>query len=182
MTARELIDAASAYRAFIVVALLIPPIAALALRFAHERQRGGKSPWKYFYAVLVYATCVPGIFATTLTAYALFFTGENLLDLELTVFVLPVVCMAVALILIGRNVEFDRVPGFDRLSGLMVMIALAFAIVLAISRTRIWLFFGGSIFMLFAIAGFAFAIMKWGTYMAFRRRDEPDKPPPSFGG
>lgn len=78
--------------------------------------------------------------------------------------------MAATLYLIRNNVEFDRIPGFDRLSGLMIMIAVSFAMALAIQKTRIWIFFGSSIVMLFALALGLFALLKWGAHMFFRPR------------
>jgi hypothetical protein len=53
--------------------------------------------------------------------------------------------------------------------------------VVALSRTRLWIVFGGSVFLLIGLAAFVFALLKWGSYMAFRRRDEPQLPPPKFG-
>ena len=54
------------------------------------------------------------------------------------------VLIGLTLAVIRRQVAFDEVPGFDRIWGLMTMIAMTFIIVLAIARTRIFLFFGGS--------------------------------------
>jgi len=82
------------------------------------------------------------MFAGVLTAYALFFTKENLLDVSIVVYLLPIISMVVTLVLIRKNVSFEDVPGFERLSGLMVMIACSFAIALVIQKTRIWIIFG----------------------------------------
>jgi hypothetical protein len=182
VTTRELIQLADHHSLELAVVCGFAPVAAWACRLMHGPNRGGDAPWKYFYAVLVYLACVPGIFAGVLTGYTLWFTNENLLDVSFLVYILPIVSMVVTLILIGRNVGFDRVPGFDRLSGLMVMIACSFAIALFIQKTRIWLVFGGSIGTLFLLAIGIFALMKWGTYMLFRRRDEPRLDGPRFRG
>jgi len=72
------------------------------------------------------------------------------------------------------------VPGFDRLSGLMVMIGCSFAIALVIQKTRIFIFFGGSIERLFGLAIGVFALLKWGMYMLFRSPAEPKKDAPKF--
>jgi hypothetical protein len=131
---------------------------------------------------LVYLVCVPGMFAAVITAYTLFFSGENLLDANLLVYFLPIASMVATLVLIRKNVSFDEIPGFDHLSGLMVMVGCSFAIALAIQKTRIWVFFGGSIEKLFFLAAGIFALLKWGTYMLFRRRDEPRQELPKFPG
>ena len=94
------------------------------------------------------------------------------------VYLLPVVSMGVTLALLRQSVDFDAVPGFHRLSGLMTLLGLSFVVALAISKTRLWILFGGSIFLLFALAAVAFVFMKWGTRALFRRRDEPREGPP----
>ena len=73
-------------------------------------------------------------------------------------------------------------PVGDPASGLMVMVGCSFVIALVIQKTRIFVFFGGSIEKLFLLAAGVFALLKWGTYMLFRRRDEPKELPPKFPG
>jgi hypothetical protein len=178
MTTRELIHAGDHHPVALVVLFVIPPIAAWLCGFVHGPAAGVNSPWKYIYSILGYLTCVPGMFAGVLTAYSLFFTHENLLDVSFLIYILPIVSMVVTLVLIRKSVSFEAVPGFDRLSGLMVMIACSFAIALAIEKTRIFLFFGGSIDRLILLALGVFALLKWGTYMLFRRGDEPSRERP----
>ena len=180
MTTRELIQKADSHAWVIVGVFVALPLIAWLCGRLHGRGNGGGSPWKYVYSVLVYFACAPGLFACVLTAYTLFFTRENLLDVNPVVYLLPIVSMIVTLVFIRKNVEFDLVPGFDRLSGLMVMIGCTFAIVLAIERTRIFVVFGGSIERLFLLAAGIFALLKWGAYMLFRERDEPKKDLPRF--
>lgn len=180
MTTREFIQVADGHPLILVAAFLSPPMLAWLCGEMHGRNRGGDAPWKYVYSVLVYTACIPGLFAAVLTAYALFFTRENLLDASLLVYFLPVASMIVTLVHIRKRVTFDEVPGFDRLSGLMTMIGLSFAIALAIDKTRIWIWFGGSIQTLFLLAAGVFALLKWGCYMLFRGRDEPPRPMPGL--
>jgi hypothetical protein len=182
VTTRELIHLADHHSLLLAAVCAFAPVAAWLCRLIHGPIKGGDAPWKYLYSVLVYLACVPGIFAGVLTGYTLWFTHENLLDVSLLVYILPLVSMVVTLILIGKNVGFDRVPGFDRLSGLMVMIACSFGIALAVQKMRIWLVFGGSIATLFLLAVAVFAMLKWGAYMLFRRREEPKREWPKFLG
>ena len=182
MTIRDLIHLSDQHSFMLTGAFIAPPVIAWLLGRLHERGKGGAAPWKYIYAALVYLVCVPGLFAAVITAYTLFFSHENLLDASLLVYFLPIVSMIVTLIFIRKNVSFDEVPGFDRLSGLMVMIAVTFGIVLAIDKTRIFIGFFGSIERLFLLAAGVFALLKWGTYMLFRQRDEPKKDLPKFPG
>jgi hypothetical protein len=178
MTSRDLVNLAGQYPLALTGLFLAPPFAAWALGLMHPRGQGGTAPWKYFSAVLVYLACVPGMFAGVITAYTLFFSRENLLDANLLVYFLPIVSMVATLILIRKNVAFDQVPGFDRLSGLMAMVGCSFVIALAIQKTNIFVFFGASIEKLFILAAGVFALLKWGAYMLFRRGDEPGREPP----
>ena len=180
MTTREFIHHADQHPIVLAAALVAPPVVAWAAGRLHHRGPAGAGLGKYLYAVLVYLLCVPGMFAGVLTAYTLFFSRENLLDVSLLVYFLPIVSMIVTLVLIRKSVSFDEVPGFDRLSGLMVMVGCSFAIALAIQTTNIWIFFGGSIERLFLLAAGIFALLKWGAYMLFRRRDEPKTERPRF--
>src|SRR5207247_5034669 len=107
---------------------------------------------------------------------------ETLINTIMLVHILPIVSMIISLVLIRKNAAFDEVPVFDRLSGLMVMVGCSFAIALAIQKTRIWIFFGGSIERLFILAAGIFGLLKWGAYMLFRRRDEPKTERPKFPG
>lgn len=180
MTLRELVGALDQRPLALLVAFLTPPVAVWLVGRLHGRGHGHEKPWKYIYAVLVYAACVPGIFASVLTGYALLFANENLLDVNALVYLLPPVSMVATLMLISRRVRFDDVPGFDRLSGLMAMIAVAFALALALHKSRLWIVFGGSIFMLFAVAAFLLALFQWGARMLFHHADEPRPEPPTF--
>ena len=182
MTTRELIQWAGQHSVALLLAFIAPPVLAWLAGQTHGKEQGKLAPWKYLYSVLIYLVCVPGMFAGVITAYTLFFSGENLLDANLLVYFLPIVSMVATLVLIRKNVSFDDVPGFDRLSGLMVMVGCSFGIALAIQKTRIFVFFGGSIEKLFLLAAGVFALLKWGSYMLFRRRDEPKEEPPKFPG
>ena len=180
MTTRDLIHWAGQHPVLLLLVFVLPPVLAWLVGQLHGKGQGRLPPWKYIYSVLVYLVCVPGMFAGVITAYTLFFSNENLLDANLLVYFLPIVSMIVTLVLIRKNVSFDDVPGFDRLSGLVVMVGCSFVMALAIQKTRIFLFFGGSIEKLFLLAAGLFALLKWGSYMLFRGRDEPKQVPPKF--
>ncbi len=182
MTTRELIDSADRQPLILGSLFVALPLAAWLCGRLHGQGNGGNAPWKYIYSVLVYLVCVPGMFASVLTCYSLFFTRSNLLDARPLIYFLPIVSMIVTLVFIRKSVDFDLVPGFDRLSGLMAMLGCSFVIALAIQKTNIWIFFGGSIEKLLVIAVAIFALLKWGVYMLFRSRNEPRKSAPRFPG
>lgn len=180
MTIRDLTEQAGLHPWLLVGIFLTLPLVAWGLRLVHGPAGGAVAPWKYVYSILVYGACVPGLFAGVLTAYALFFRNENLLDANLLVYFLPILSMIVTLVFVHKNVGFEAVPGFDRLSGLIVTIVCSFGLALAIHKTRIFVGFFGSIDRLFLLAAGIFALMKWGGYMLFRRREEPVRERPKF--
>jgi len=169
MTTRQLLEIASQHTHLLLGGFGAPPVLAVLLRLWHGRGWGGEAPFKYIYSVLIYLVCIPGMLAATLTGYALLFTGQNLLDVNLLIYALPMACMALTLLVISRAVRFEQIPGFRRLSGLMGMMALTFLILFALSRTRIWLLFGGSIFTLIALAAVIFLALKGAAAAAFGR-------------
>jgi hypothetical protein len=163
VTARDLIELAGRQPLALLGAALLPPIACLLLSFIHGREPGAARAYRHVYAVLVYLACVPGVGAAVLTAYTLFFTRESLLDKDLLVYVAPVASMVVTLLLIRRSISFDAVPGFDRLSGLIVLIAVSFGILLAIRKTFIGILFGVSLPALLVVGAAVFGLLKWGA-------------------
>lgn len=168
-------------RPLVLLAIFVGlPLLTFALGNAHGRGQGERRPWGTCYAVLIYLTVIPGTLSGVLTGYTMFFIRGSLLQVNLLVYLLPIVSMVVTLFLMRGRIDFKAVPGFDRLSGLVVMIAVSFFFALLIHKTAVRLFFFGSLKAFFAMAIGFFALLKWGAYMTFRRPDEPKLPPPPF--
>ena len=119
---------------FYVVAL--PLTALLALLFA--RGEGHLAPWKYLYSALVYLACIPGIFAITLSLYLFLFEDRSILDTNIYTQILPVLSMILTLLLIRKNVSLDVVPGFGKLSGLLMILFAVIVILWILDRMRIF--------------------------------------------
>jgi hypothetical protein len=178
MTARELMEAAGQHSIYLIIYFAALPALALVLGYIHGPNKGSLSPWKYIYSFLVFGACIPGILAAVITGYILFLTRENLLDFNLLVYVLPIIVMLVTLVLISRNVSFEEVPGFHRLSGLIATMAVTFALVMLIEKTRIWVVFFGSVYTLIGLTIGLYALLKWSVHMLFVRREgQPLNPP-----
>jgi hypothetical protein len=101
---------------------------------------GEESPWKYLYSTLLYLVCVPGIFSISLQIYLFLFERRSIFDMNILLEVLPVLSMIATILIVRKNVNMDRIPGFDKLSGLVMMICAALAIMWFIDRTRIVVF------------------------------------------
>ena len=170
MTLRELFAAVDTARVPVLIALGGVVALTALIGIVHGRGNGGRAPWRYFYAFLVYAACAPGIFAAVVVVYALLFSGDNLLDLNAATYVAPIAAMVLTLGIMRRNVSFDEVPGFERITGLMTMIAAVFAIALILRSLRVWLFFSAPIVWFFVLVVALFVLVKWGGRLLFGRR------------
>lgn len=103
-----------------------------------DADKGHESPWRYIYAVLVFAVCIPGIFSLALSAFQFLFQyNRSILDANLLTQVVPVVSMFLTLSIVKRNIPFEYVPGLGKISSLMTLIAVSFALMYLLDRTRI---------------------------------------------
>lgn len=136
MTLRELIQSISDNPTPLLLYFIAIPLLAL-LNSWISRDEGHRSPWSYVYAALLFAVCIPGIFSVALSVYNFLFERGRLLDANILVQVLPVLAMVLTIVIIKGRVSIDAIPGFDRISSLMWMIAAAFGFMYLLDRTRI---------------------------------------------
>lgn len=139
MTLRDFFDATSAQPIYIVFYFTMIVLVALLTGWL-AKDEGEDSPWKYLYSALLYLVCVPGIFAISLQIYLFLFERRSIFDMNILLEVLPVISMIATILIVRKNVNIDRIPGFDKLSGLVMMICAALAIMWFIDRTRIVVF------------------------------------------
>ena len=79
--------------------------------------------WSYIYAILVYAICIPGIFAVTLNIYLFLFERQSIWQANVVLQFLPVISMGITLMLIKSKIPFSLIPGFGKISGFLTLIA-----------------------------------------------------------
>ena len=137
MTLREFFDYLSANPAVVLMYFLGIPFTAFLAGLLGKGE-GHLSPWKYLYSTLIYLVCVPGIFAAALAVYLfLFEQGGSIFNVNLLTQVLPVASMVLTLGLIRRNAPFESIPGFSKLSSLMLMIASIFILMYFLDRLHL---------------------------------------------
>lgn len=139
MTLREWITLLGENGSYVVFYFLMIPVTALIAGFM-GKDEGHISPWKYFYSLLIYAVCIPGIFAITLSVYLFLFERISIFDTNVYTQILPVFSMLTTLFIIRQNVSFDYIPGFGKLSGLTMMIASTILIMWFVDKTHIIVF------------------------------------------
>lgn len=137
MTLGEFFNVLSDNPAIIVFYFVAVPLTALLALFL-GRGHGHLSPWKYLYATLVYLACVPGIFALSLSFYLFLFEHRSIMDTNIYTQILPLISMVLTIWLIRRNVDLDLVPGFGKLSGLIILILVILTVMWVLDRTRIF--------------------------------------------
>ncbi len=166
MTLGEFLNYLSDHPISLILYFGLLPIAAF-LAWQLGRDEGHLRPWNGLYCILVYLSCIPGIFAAALTIYQVLLRKEDILDANLFTQILPVVSMFVTLLLIKKNVNFDQIPGFKKISGLMLSIAGVMAIMLLIDKTRILVFSYMPISQLFIIFFAVLLLVVFGLSKVF---------------
>lgn len=137
MTLRELFDYLSENPTVVLAYFILIPITALLAGWLGKGE-GHQSPWKYLYSALVFLVCVPGIFAAALGIYLfLFEQGGSIYNLNLLTQALPIVSMIATLGIIRQNTPFAYVPGFGKISDLMMMIGSVFVLMYFLDRIHL---------------------------------------------
>jgi hypothetical protein len=121
----------------VVLYFAILPIAALLLAWIAGAE-GRNSPWNLIYSSIIYLSAVPGIFALSLSVYLFLFERRSIMNTDIYTQVLPIVSMILTLNIVRRNVDLNYIPGFEKLSGLLMLIAGTIGLMWLVDRTRIF--------------------------------------------
>lgn len=138
MTLRDLFEVIGQHPVWVLSYFLLLPLASF-LTGKVAAGEGAQAPWRYVYSVWVYLSCIPGVFALTLNVYVFVFERRSIFDTDIYLQLLPVVSMVATLFLIRREVSLDDVPGFDKITGFVLMMGGIFAILWILDKTRIWI-------------------------------------------
>jgi len=137
MTLQDFFDLLSANPAVLLFYFIAVPLTAF-LAYIFGKNDGHLVPWKYLYSFLIYAACLPGIFSISLNVYLFLFERQSVLDANIYTQILPIIVMGFTLWFISKNVDLDLIPGFDKVGGLMMMIAGILALMWMLDKTRIF--------------------------------------------
>jgi hypothetical protein len=160
MSVNEFLMLLSRYHVFIIGYFILIPVLALLAGFTY-RPSFRLTFRDYLFSVLVYLAGVPGMLSASLLFYSFFIIRKNILEMNVLFYVLPLISMAIVFLLIGRKTDYDRLPGFGRLWGLMLIMALVCIIVLFLYRLRFFIGFFASIQSLLIIAVIIFFLFKF---------------------
>lgn len=135
MTLKDLFEYISLHPEYILIYLIGLPFLAVFVGLLSHRS-GDKSPYKELFMVIVYAVTIPGVFAFLLNIYFFLFESKSIMDYNIYLQILPVVSMIICLKIIRNYVSFDAIPGFDKLSGFMIIIAALIVFMWVLDRFR----------------------------------------------
>ncbi|MBE7629449.1 hypothetical protein [Tenacibaculum piscium] len=121
-----------------------------------------KSPILYVYSALIYAIAIPGLLSIILVVYNFFFLRKNLMQLQLVTYYLPIIAMVLLFLIIKKTLPLKEIPGFDKLSGLFIILFITFLITYFIQKAIIGVFFIGSFTQLIAIFLVLLVVLKLG--------------------
>ena len=137
MTLGEFFEVVGNNPSIILFYFIAVPLTAL-LAWIFGRKEGHISPWKYLYTTLIYMALVPGIFAVTLSAYMLLIERQSIQNIDLFTQIIPIISMALTLFLIKQNTSIRDIPGFGKLSGLMLIITVVLILLMILNHTHIF--------------------------------------------
>ena len=137
MTLGDFFKICSEHPAILLFYMIAVPLTATLAGILGKKE-GHTSPWRDLYSVLVYLTCIPGIFAITLSIYLFLFEHKSVLETNIYTQIIPILSMAITLMIIKRNVSLDDVPGFGKLSGLLLVITAVIVLLWILDRMRIF--------------------------------------------
>lgn len=139
MTLQEIFDWVALNPWYFIAYLVLVPVIAFAVNAANG-DSSVKSPYGFLYTGLIYLSSIPGVFALTLCIYKFLFENGGFLSVNILVYFMPILSMLVTLSVIRQKVDLNLVPGFEKISGYLMMMFGLMAFMFFLDRTHIFAF------------------------------------------
>lgn len=167
-----LVNSLLQYRVIIATFIILIPVISFVVGILLKRA-GKTKACAWFLSIIIYITLIPGICILIIVLYLFFFAGTNLVtQLDIILYFGPIISMIATLIIVSRIMPFRDIPGFDRLSGLMLVTGISFAIILFLYRLRFFIGFFASLEILILIFAAIFVLLKIGIEKIFKRKEK----------
>jgi hypothetical protein len=163
MTINDLLGAAAAFQWPIGIYFALIPLLTRLIGLAHGGTPGDQTRWRHLYSALIYLVSFPGVMACVLTGYGLLFVRQDLRNVPLLLYFIPILSMFITWWFAHRQVDLDALPGFDRLSGFMWMVFTCFFGAFLLNRLFFGVLFFGSLWGLLGVALLLFLIFRAGA-------------------
>ena len=170
MTLSDLLVYVGNHPEAVVLYFAILPIAALLLAWIAGAE-GRNAPWNLIYSSIIYLSAVPGIFALSLSVYLFLFERGSIMNTDIYTQVLPTVSMFLTLNIVRRNVDLNYIPGFEKLSGLLMLIAATIGLMWLVDRTRIFAIISMPFSAVVLIFVALMLALRFGYRQAFGRKE-----------
>lgn len=161
MTVNEFLQYLIQFQLHIAAVLVGIPLFCALLNQTQTKATERK-PIHYVYSAAIFATAIPGLFAAIIVFYSMFFIKANMLNSNVILHFLPIISMIATFLIVGRRVGFDILPGFQRLSGLMILLSIVCLVVFFLYRLRFMIGFFASIEQLLMIGAVLYVVFKIG--------------------
>ncbi len=172
MTLQQLFNHIADNPLVVIVFFIMLPLAALAVNALTSKSED-IDIWKYVYSAMVFMACIPGIFAITLLAYSFMFLRQSLLQVNLIVYFLPIISMVATLFIINQRVLLKNVPGFRKITGLIMLLFVTFIAMFIIDRTRIFVLVHANIWQIVMLFVGLFLVFRLALWYIFYRNESP---------
>ncbi len=166
MTLQQLFDLLSADPSFVLFYFIALPLTAF-LAGVFGKGEGHLTPWKQLYCFLIFAAAIPGIFAVILNVYMFLFERQPIMQTNIYTQVLPVLIMIITFWLVRRNVPFELVPGFDKISGLLMIVLAVLVVMWFLDRLHIIAFTYMPFHYVILLLVGAFVLVRFGVKKVF---------------
>jgi hypothetical protein len=118
--------------------LAVPIVCAILWLLFNTQETAYKI--RYVFSVICFASFIPGLFALTLNIYTFLFERQSVWDMNLVSQVLPVISMVLSFLIIKKTLEFEYIPGFEKITSLSAIVFVVMGVLWFIDRTRIFAF------------------------------------------
>ncbi len=116
---------------------------------------------KYIMSILVYSVTIPGMLALFLLLYNILFLKTNILKVSIISYFAPIIAMIITIVILNQKVKMNRLPGFNKLSSLFVMISIAFGIIFVLQRSYFGVLILGSFTHLIIVFAILMIILRF---------------------
>jgi hypothetical protein len=161
MTLGELIGFLEGHPYYVIFYFFAIPFAAFLSNILGKGE-GQLNPWCSFYAVLIYLSVIPGVFAILLNLYHILFENTSIYDVNIMVQLVPILSMFLSLYIIKKNVEYSQIPGFGKITAFASSIAAIMVLLFILDKARILIFSYIPFVLLFLIVAGIYLLVRYG--------------------
>lgn len=168
MTLQSLFISLNEYALAILLYFIAIPILSWLVAVWHKKSYSNNRTINKLLSGLIFSVSIPGLLSLALISYSIVFTRQNLLEVNLLIYFLPLISMITSLIIVSRYTHLSNLPGIERLWALIILMLIIFVIILVLFKLRIIIGFFGSLTSLAIIAIVFYFIFNWAKKKLFR--------------